>query len=173
METPRRNGGFRLFTYVTERMEHDRLLTMVITAMITLAAVASVVAGIAIWPVLFSFDRPASILAGLFSSAKTAGIVMLAVSAVVSIVMMLFRRTAFRLIPALFTNLLINTTVAFVFTIMHVEIIQRLQMSGTMGSVLWFFASLLFSYALAIVPSILVAGLVRLIHAILNAILPE
>ena len=173
LRPPRQPGGFRLFSYVTDRVEHDRLLTLVISVLLTLGAVASILTGVAVWPVVFSFDKPGSVLTELFASARTAGWVMLGASAAISIVIMLVRRDGFRMLPALCTNLLIDLVIAFVFTITHIDILDKLNMHDTMGTILWFFASLFFSYSLAIVPALLVAAAVKLIHMILNAILPE
>ena len=167
------DNGLRLFSYVTDRMEHDRLLTMVITVLITLGAVASILVGIAVWPVVLSYDRPNSVLTALFSSAKTAGIVMLSLSLVISIVVMLIRRSEQHISPMILICLLIDIVIAFVFTIMHIEVLDKLNMHNTMGCIIWFFASLLFSYALSIIPALLVSGLVKLLHMTLNTILPE
>ncbi len=170
---PRAFSGFRLFSYVTDRVEHDRLLSMVVAVLLTLGAVASLLTGVAVWPVVLKPDMPRTALTPVFDAAKTAGIVMLAASAVISFVIMLFKRSDYRFLSAVCTNLLIDIVIAFVFTMSHMELLETLNLRSTMGTILWFFVALLFSYALAIVPAIGVAALIKLLHVILDALLPR
>ena len=163
-----RRGG--LLGLLMDRVQFDWFSSIALSVLMTLLVVFSFVAGTAIWPVVFSSDSSIAGLGALISSVRVGGLVVIIVDAAVAFAVMFWRRGAFHFLRAMTVNLLVGWVIFMFFTAGHREVILSLG-ATRMTALLWGCLSVVISYVLSFLPAIITAGIAKLAHTVLDAIL--
>ena len=164
----RRGGG--LIGLLAERIQFDWFASIALTVLLTLMVLFSLVAGVtASWAVLFGSGLSAT-LDVFFKTARTAWWVVLGVDLLISLAVMFFlSREKFSFIRGLMVNLLVGWIIFLFFTLGHTEVLSSFGSTGT--DILWFCLCTVFSYVLSVLPAIIAAGIAKIVHIVLDALL--
>ncbi len=163
-------GSGGLMGLMLDYLQLDRFSSIVLSVLMTLFAVFSLVAGTAVWPVVLGRTEPDSVFQALFHSVRTGGLLVLILDVAVSFTVMIWRRGTFSFFKAMIVNLLVGWVVFMFFTAGHREAIDSLG-ATRMTILFWGCLSVVLSYVLAFLPAAVTAGLAKLAHVILDALL--
>lgn len=150
--------------YFLERQEQDRGMTVLITAYFTLMLLMMLVAGIAIWPVMFYGASSGASLAPLCQSLVNANLLLLTAYVILAAVLLWFDRS-FSLVKTALINLFIGGVVNLALLLSQGSGLTSGPEAGFMMTLLWFILSILLSLVLALLPAVLVAAVSKLIHS--------
>lgn len=167
------NQGYRrggLLGLLVERIQFDWFASIALSVLMTLMVVFSFVAGTAVWPVVFTSDSSAAGIGALVSSIRIGGVVVLIVDAAVAFAVMFWRRGNFHFLRAMVVNLLVGWVIFMFFTAGHKEVMLSFG-AASMTMLLWGCLSVVISYVLAFLPAVITAGIAKLAHVILDAML--
>ena len=162
------HGG--LAGLLTERLQMDWFSSVALSILLALFAVFSLVAGTAVWPVVLGHTDPGSVFEALFRSVRAGGLLVLILDTATAFAVMIWRRGSFSFFRAMAVNLLIGWVVFMFFTAGHPEVIDSLG-ATRMTILFWGCLSVVLSYVLAFLPAAVTAGLAKLAHVILDALL--
>lgn len=148
-----------------DRIVHDRILTAILTAYFTVTLILIMLAGLTIWPVILTLMNSDAAVAPFCAAVFKANLPLLVVYFVVAGVFMFFERS-FSFGKTMLINVGIGGFVNLIVLIMQRYSLAGMDLPNVMLSLLWFIISFFLSWILAILPSMLIGGLAKLIHII-------
>lgn len=154
-----------LLNRIRAQIIHDRILTSILSAYFTINVLLILLAGAAVWPVILTFKGNETPVAGLCETIYRTNLLLLLVYLVISGAFMLFER-GFRFVSTELINIGVGSLVNLIVLMTQRFTIQGLEASSFMLTLLWFIVSFLFSGILALLPSAVICGLAKLIHAV-------
>ncbi len=157
-----RQTGFyhRLHTLII----HDRILTSILSVYFTVNLLFILLAGLAVWPVILMFKGAGTPIASLCETIYRTNLPLLLVYLVISGAFMLFER-GFKFIRTELINIGVGGLVNLIMLMTQRFTIQDLAVPSFMLTLLWFIVSFMLSWILTLLPSSLICGLAKLIHA--------
>lgn len=153
----------QFFDHLHDHIIHDRFLTSILTVYFTITAILFLLAGLAVWPVIFLLNSTETAVAGLCNTVLRANLPLLGVYLVITGLFLVFEHGY-----SFFKTSLINIAVGGVVNL-AVLLSQRtafLASPDFMLTLLWFILSFLLSWVLALLPSMLFSGAAKLIHSV-------
>lgn len=162
-----------LFDFIAARLEKDRLLSVCLTVLLVIGTLLSLVAGIAVWPVIFDLQVSQSFLGRLAASIWKTGCITATVCVIVSIILAFYRHQPLRVGSVFVTNLIVVWVVFAIMLIIRQDIIHVLQVGVFTGTLLWGIIAFAAGYILAVLPAILITVVVGVIYSITDMILPS
>ncbi len=156
--------------FVEDYLFKDRLITTLISVSVTLLTVASLFAGVAVWPVVYSgVDEASALLAAdavkaVLTPVRTAQPWISLGCALLTLGYTVFKTGEVRFVNLLVISLPIGWGVYFALLMGGMAAFTALMQVGSMACILWFVLSLIMGYVLAFVPAVLIAGLMKVLH---------
>lgn len=166
-------GNNSLFDFIAARLEKDQFLSVCLTALLVIGTLLSLVAGVAVWPVIFDLRAVQSLLGELAASIWRSGCAVTAVCAIVSIFLVFFRHRPFRVASVLITNLIAVWVVFAMMLIIRQDIVHALQVGTFTGTLLWGIIAFAAGYILCVLPAILITAIVGVIYSVADMMLPS
>ena len=150
----------------------DPIFLGVAVIFFTIVSLLSLVAGIAVWPVGLRMRYLESVLGEICPSLNVAGVVSMAVLAAISLAFMLWQHVQFSIYKTFGFNLLLFWLSFSVVLLTWQSKINALNIAGFMSTLLWIIFSFIAGYVLAVLPAVMVAAVVGILHKVIDAILP-
>lgn len=162
-----------LFDFIAAKLEKDQFLSVCLTVLLVIGTMLSLVAGIAVWPVIFDLQVSQSLLGRLAASIWKTGCITTAVCIIVSIILVFCRHQPLKVGSIFVTNLIAVWVVFAMMLIIRQDVIYALQVGVFTGTLLWGIIAFAAGYILAVLPSILITMVVSVIYFITDLILPS
>lgn len=166
-------GSNAIFDFIASRLEMDRILEDVLAIFLVLTAILSIVAGIAVWPIVWDLKSMDSMIGAVCLSIHTAGLVIFLICLIITVALVLWQRGDFKPLRIFFMNLCIYWLSSCIVLITKQNILTTLSQNEFMSTLLWFILSLFMGYILSVLPSILITLASSIAHKILDMILPN
>lgn len=166
-------GNNAIFDFIASRLEMDRILEDALSIFIVIVIILSMVAGIAVWPVVWDLKAVDSTLSAVCANIHTAGLIISLICLIVTVALMLWQRSDYKPFRVFFLNLGIFWFSSCVVLITQQNVLTALTQNAFMGTLLWLILSVFMGYILSVIPSVLITAVSTVAHKILDMILPN
>ena len=98
------HGNNAVFDFIASRLEMDRILEDAFAIFLVIAGIFSIMAGVAVWPVVWDLKTMDSVLGNVCSNIHIVGLSLSLLSMIITAALILWQRSAFKPLRVFFLN---------------------------------------------------------------------
>lgn len=162
-----------LLALLAAKFQRDNMMNVGVTIFLVVAAIVSILAGIAVWSVVRDLSAVEGDIGAVCSHLYRLGWITMIACALISGLIAFLQRSHCSTMRLFITNLMLAWIVTSVGMLTQHAAFNVLQLSTFMGNVLWTILSFIAGYILAVIPAMLATGFVFIVYHMVDLILPK